>query len=51
MVRRGSSGRFLEERARVGPQALIQNPQAASCAGLRLDGLVILWWPAVVRGE
>src|SRR5262249_6492540 len=33
------------------PPALIQNPQASRCAGVRLDGLVILWWPAAVCGE
>jgi hypothetical protein len=42
-----SSGRFLKERARVDLEALIQNPQAASCGGLRLGGLVILF---VARG-
>jgi len=33
------------------PQALIQNPRAAPRKGLRLDDLVILSWPVVVRGE
>jgi hypothetical protein len=42
-----SSGRFLEERTRVGREALIQNPRAASCGALRLGGLVILF---VARG-
>jgi len=32
-------------------QALIQNPQAALCEGLRLDDLVTLSRPVVVRGE
>jgi hypothetical protein len=33
------------------PQALIQNPQAAPRGELRLDGLVILWWPVAVCGK
>jgi hypothetical protein len=37
-----SSGRFLDQLARVGPEALDQNPQAAPREELRLAGLAIL---------
>ncbi len=46
-----SSRRSLEERARVGLEALIQNPQAVPRGGFRLDDLVILYRPAAVCGE
>ena len=46
-----SSGRFDRERARVGREALVQDPQAVPCEELRLGDLVILSRPAVARGE
>ena len=46
-----SSGRFDRERACVGREALVQDPQAVPCEELRLGDLVILSRPAVARGE
>jgi hypothetical protein len=46
-----SSGRFVRERACVGREALVQDPQASRRAGIRLRNLAILSWPAVARGE
>jgi hypothetical protein len=46
-----SSGRFLDQWARVGPEALDQNPQAALCEELRLTGLAILLRRVSVHDE
>jgi hypothetical protein len=46
-----SSGRFVRAWARVGREALAQDPQAVPCEELRLGGLVILSRPAVARGD
>ena len=46
-----SSGRFDRERARVGREALVQDPQAVPCEELRLGDLAILSRHAVARGE
>jgi hypothetical protein len=42
---------FSTRRARVGPEALDQNPQAAPCEELGLAGLTILLRRVSVRGE
>ena len=46
-----ASGRFLDQWARVGPEALDQNPQAAPCEELRLAGLAILLRRVSVHDE
>ena len=46
-----SSGRFVREWARVGREALVQDPQAVPCEELRLGDLAILSRPAVARGD
>jgi hypothetical protein len=45
------SSRFLESRARIWPQALVQSPRAVPCEELCLDGLATLSRPAAHTGS